>query len=184
MIGINLAPRSKTKQAPDIGSRAGISLGLVFGALFLALVGGLSAYGWKVSADMSRIEREIARAEKDKARLHALIAEGQRFKREKEELERRVNGIESVARSQVRPAYLMDAMADLVPADVWLTRVEEKGRHLRLAGAASSAVALSDFMDNLKASDKFRDVDLVESRQDLTKPSRTITFELSCRFEI
>ena len=95
-----------------------------------------------------------------------------------------MNAIESVARNQARPAYLMDAMADMVPADVWLTRIEEKGQQLRLAGAAYSPVAISDFMSNLKASGRFRDVDLVESRQDLAKASRLITFEVSCRFEV
>jgi hypothetical protein len=45
-------------------------------------------------------------------------------------------------------------------------------------------VALSDFMSNLKASGRFKDVDLIESRQDLTKSPRMITFEVSCRFEI
>jgi len=43
---------------------------------------------------------------------------------------------------------------------------------------------VSDFMTNLKASGKFKDVDLVDARQDLTKSPRTVTFEVSCRFEI
>jgi Tfp pilus assembly protein PilN len=75
-------------------------------------------------------------------------------------------------------------MADVLPADLWLSRIEEKGQQLRLAGTTYSSVALSDFMSNLKASGKFKDVDLVESRQDLTKSPRTLTFEVSCRFEI
>jgi len=71
-----------------------------------------------------------------------------------------------------------------VPKDLWLTRLEEKGGQLRFAGVAFSSVAVSDFMSNLKASGKFKDVDLVDARQDLTKSPRTITFEVSCRFEI
>ena len=62
--------------------------------------------------------------------------------------------------------------------------MEETGRVLRLAGITYSSTALSDFMANLRASGKFKDVDLVESRQDLTKSPRTITFEVTCRFEI
>jgi len=45
-------------------------------------------------------------------------------------------------------------------------------------------VALSDFMANLKASGRFKDVDLVDAKQDLSKSPRTITFEVTCRFEI
>ena len=156
----------------------------MFGVLFVALIALLGGYWWKVSSDVARLNGEIAQAETEKTRLAAVIAEGQRYKREKEELESRVNAIERIARDQARPAYLMDAMADVLPADLWLSRIEEKGQQLRLAGTTYSSVALSDFMSNLKASGKFKDVDLVESRQDLTKSPRTITFEVSCRFEI
>jgi type IV pilus assembly protein PilN len=183
MIRINLAPPSGKKRGPS-AAVPGTGLGILFGVLFLVLVGGLAAYWWKVSADVAWLNAEIQRNEQEKTRLQAVIADGQRYKREKEELERRVNVIETVARNQARPAYLVDAMADMLPADLWLTRMEEKGQQLRIAGATYSSVTLSDFMSNLKASGKFKDVDLVESRQDLTKSPRTITFEVTCRFEI
>jgi hypothetical protein len=38
-------------------------------------------------------------------------------------------------------------------------------------------------MSNLKASGKFRDVDIVDAKQDLTKSPRMITFEVVARFE-
>lgn len=184
MIRINLAPPSTKKTAASFAATPGVSLGMVFGVLLVALIGVLGAYWWKVSSDVAWFAAEVQRNEQEKIRLAAVIAEGQRYKREKEELEVRVNAIERVARNQARPAYLIDAIADVLPGDLWLTRVEEKGSSLRLAGSTHSSVALSDFMGNLKTSGKFKDVDLVESRQDLTKSPRTITFEVSCRFEI
>ena len=184
MIRINLAPPSTKKARPTFSTTSGVNLGLVFGVVSVALIALLGGYWWKVSSEIGRLNGEIAQAEAEKIRLAAIIGEGQRYKREKEELESRVNAIEQIARDQARPAYLMDAMADVLPADLWLSRIEEKGQQLRLAGTTYSSVALSDFMSNLKASGKFKDVDLVESRQDLTKSPRTITFEVSCRFEI
>jgi hypothetical protein len=38
-------------------------------------------------------------------------------------------------------------------------------------------------MSNLRASGKFKDVDLVVSRRDLARPSPLVTFEVTCRFE-
>jgi type IV pilus assembly protein PilN len=184
MIRINLAPPSTKRARSGLSSASGVNLGLVFGVVFVALIALLGGYWWKVSSEIRRLNGEIALAEAEKTRLAAVIAEGQRYKREKEELESRVNAIEQIARDQARPTYLMDAMADVLPADLWLARIEEKGQQLRLAGTTYSSVALSDFMSNLKASGKFKDVDLIESRQDLTKSPRTITFEVSCRFEI
>ena len=181
-IKINLAPPPAKK--PFALSVPEFNLGWLFGILFLVLFGGLGIWWWGLESDITRLNREIAENRREVDRLKTLIAEGQRFKREKEELERRVNAIDTVARKQTRPVYLFDALADMMPKDVWLTRMEERGPVLRLAGVAYSSVALSDFMQNLKASNKFVDVDLVESRQDLTKPVRTITFEVTCRFEI
>jgi Tfp pilus assembly protein PilN len=184
MIRINLAPPSTKKAGPSFSSESGINLGMVFGVLLVTLIAMLGGYWRTVSSEISRLNNDITRAEAEKTRLATVIAVGQRYKREKEELENRVNAIERIARDQARPVYLMDAMADVLPPDLWLSRIEEKGQQLRLAGTTYSALVLSDFMTNLKASTKFRDVDLVESRQDLAKSPRTITFEVSCRFEI
>ena len=181
-IKINLAPPAAKKSfqlsVPEF------NLGWLFGILFVVVLGALGAWWWSLDGEMTRLNQEIADNRREVDRLKTLIAEGQRFKREKEELERRVNAIDAVARRQTRPVYLFDALADMMPKDVWLTRVEERGPVLRLAGMSYSSIALSDFMANLKASNKFAEVDLVESRQDLTKPVRTITFEVTCRFEI
>jgi Tfp pilus assembly protein PilN len=182
MIKINLAP-PPTKRRVAVAV-PGFNLGILFGVLSLVLLGGLGAWWWLVSAEVARLTREISENQKEEARLRAVIAEGQRFKRLKEELERRVNAIELVTRSQTRPVYLLDAVADLLPRDLWLTRMEEKGPQLRFAGTTFSSVALAEFMANLKASGKFKDVDLLESRQDLTKSPRLITFEVVCRAEI
>ena len=182
MIKINLAPpptkRKFSLAVPEF------NLGLLFGILFVVLVGALGAWWWTLSQEVVRVERDIADNRKEIDRLKLLIAEGQRFKREKEDLERRVSAIESVNRRQTRPVYLMDAFADTLSKDLWITRLEERGQVIRVAGVSYSSTALADFMANLRATGKFKDVDLVESRQDLTKPVRTITFEVTCRFEI
>jgi len=180
VIKINLAPPiAKTRAAG-----AGINLGLLFGGLFGLLVVGLAAWGWILAAEVARAQAEVAESQREMNRLKPLIAEGERYRQEKDELERRISAIEVVARNQARPVYLLDSLVDLLPADLWLTRVEEKNQQLRLAGTTYSSVTLSDFMANLKASGKFKDVDLVESRQDLSKSPRMITFEVTCQFEV
>jgi len=182
VIKINLAP-PLTGKSQGL-SVAGFNVGLVFGALGLLIVVALGASWWTLSTQVWGLRTEIDDNQKELARLKPIIAEGQRYRQEKQELERRVNAIEMVARNQARPTYLLDSLIDMLPADLWLTRVEEKTQQIRLAGTTYSSVALADFMANLKASGKFKDVDLVESRQDLTKSPRTITFEVSCQFEI
>lgn len=181
MIRINLAPPStKSRVSLSIPS---FNLGMLFGAIGLVLVIVLGGWWWSLSAEIKRLNTEIAENKKQADRLKVVIAEGQRYRRDKELLERRVNAIELVARNQTRPVYLLDAVLDTLPKDLWLTRMEEKGTQLRFAGTTYSATALSDFMANLKASGKFKDVDILDAKQDLAKSPRTITFEVVTRFE-
>jgi Tfp pilus assembly protein PilN len=181
MIRINLAP-PPAKRSFDL-SVPSFNLGMLFGAVALGLVLVLGVWWWSLSAEIKRLNTEIAENKKQADRLKVVIAEGQRFRRDKELLERRVNAIELVARRQTRPVYLLDAVLDTLPKDLWLTRMEEKGTQLRFAGTTYSATALSDFMANLKASGRFKDVDIVDAKQDLTKSPRLITFEVVTRFE-
>ena len=54
---------------------------------------------------------------------------------------------------------------------------------IKVSGSAFSPTAVADFMSNLRASGKFKDVDLVVSRRDLARPLPLVTFEVTCRFE-
>ena len=78
-------PRSPIDQegAPSFSSASGVNLGLVFGVVFVALIALLGGYSWKVSSDIARLNGEIAKAEAEKTRLAAVIAEGQRYKRKR-----------------------------------------------------------------------------------------------------
>jgi Tfp pilus assembly protein PilN len=180
VIKINLAP--PVEQGAGRHGAPGVNLGLVFAGTLAALLVGLGIWWSILSADVGRLTREIGVNQGELDRLSVLIAEHQRHRRDKEDLERRVHALEIVAQGQSRPASLMAAVASAVPADVHLTRMEERARRVRLAGVAASSIALSDFMSNLETSGKFRDVDLLESRRDLARASRTITFEVSARF--
>lgn len=181
MIRINLAPQSAGK---GVGrSIPSFNLGMLFGGLALALVVGLGGWWWSLSAEIRGLNTEIAENKKQVEKLKVVIAEGQRLRRDKEMLERRLNAIELVARRQTRPVYLLDTLLDTLPKDLWLSRMEEKGTQLRFAGSAYSATVLADFMANLKATGKFKDVDIVDAKQDLTKSPRLITFEVVTRFE-
>ena len=153
MIKINLGPPSgRTRD----WATSGVNLGIVFGGLGLLVVIVLAGWTWALWSDVARLQHEIEEGQAEVSRLKPIIAEGERHRANKEDLERRVNAIEMVARNQARPAYLLDALADMLPAGLWLTRVEEKSQVLRLVGATDSSVALSDFMASLKASGKFK----------------------------
>jgi type IV pilus assembly protein PilN len=179
MIKINLAPPVEKREQRGL---SWLGLGLVSGGLLTALLAGMGIWWSILTGDVARLIREIDENQRELKRLQLVIAEHQRYRQDKDALERRINTLGKVVEAQTRPVYLMDAVASAVPAEVQLTRMEDRAQQVRFAGVAASSTALSDFMSNLKGSGSFRDIDLVESRQDLTKTPRTITFEVSARF--
>ena len=179
MIKINLAPaRRRTGITTRVSSLP--DLGLLFGLLYTLAIAGIGGYWFQLNREAGQLQSEIAKAETELASLKAAIAEGNRFKKEQEDLERRVGLFDLFARDQARPVYLLDAVAAAIPRDLWLTTMEEKQNQLKLAGSAFSSTAVADFMANLRRSGKFKDVDLVVSRQDPEKTPRIVTFEISC----
>ena len=90
----------------------------------------------------------------------------------------------SPGKNQAASILVLDAFADTIPRDLWITALEERNAEIKASGTAFTANAVADFMSNLKSSGKFKEVDIVVSKQDLTKaPSSPVTFEVTCRFE-
>jgi type IV pilus assembly protein PilN len=182
MIKINLAPPRQRK--PLSLALPALNLGIVFGILYVVGLAAVGGYWWMLSSEEDQLNNDIAIATKQLQTLKTAIAEGNAFKRQRDELEKRVRAVEELTRAQPRPIYLLEAVLDTVPRNLWITSATERERLLRLSGAAFSTTAVADFMSNLKASGKFKDVDLVVSRQDLAQTPRVVTFEVVCRFEI
>lgn len=184
MIRINLLPRRPRRPLalPALPTLPG--LGLLFGALYVVAIVLVVGYWFLLSQEGRSLKADIARMDVEIARYKAAIAEGNRFKKEKEDLERRLALVEVIARDQSRPIYLVDSLADMIPPDLWLTSIEEQAKVLKVAGSAFSTTAVADFMTNLENSGKFKDVDLLLSQQDLAKIPRIVTFEVTCRFDI
>lgn len=183
MIRINLLPPQPHK-AILITLLARPPLGLLFGVLGVLILGGIGGYWYMLSREAAQLTAEKSRLEIEFKALEAAIAKGRAFKQKALDLEKRLAAIDLIAKNQARPIYLLDSLADTIPRDLWLTTLEEKQNQLRLAGSAYSATAVADFMSNLRGSGKFKDVDLVVSRQDFTKDLRLVTFEVTCAFSL
>jgi len=182
MIRINLAPT----QARRRGFRLALpsfNLGMIFGLVYLVAVLAVGWTWWSLSADESRLTADVERASKELATLKKTIGEGGKVKDQAADLRKRVQVIEQLTKNQTRPIRLLDAFVDMVPRDLWITGLEERGATLRVTGSAYTTAAVADFMSNLRTSGKFKDVDLLVSRQDLAKTPSPVIFEITCRFE-
>ena len=103
MIKVNLAP--PTTKRPRRAAAAGpeLNLGILFGGILAVLVLIIGGWWLAMSLEDRRLTAEIENNRRELERLKPIIAAGQRYRRERDELEKRLNAIETVARNQARP---------------------------------------------------------------------------------
>jgi Tfp pilus assembly protein PilN len=185
MIRINLAPEPKRRRGlgfklPTLPS---FNLGWLFLIVYLVAVVGIGAYWWSLSSEEADLTGKVERATKELAQLKVTIGQGSQVRDQAAELRKRLVVLEELTKGQTRPILLVDAFASMIPGDLWITGLEERDAKLKVSGSAFSTSAVADFMAKLRASGKFKDVDIVVSRRDLGRPTPLVTFEVTCRFE-
>jgi Tfp pilus assembly protein PilN len=193
MIRINLAPEGKRRRGfaiglPSIGfpslTLPSLNLGTLFAVVYVLLIVGIAAYWWALGSQQARLTAEIAAGQVELNELRVTIAKVNAVKAQATELRRRLLVLEELMKGQRRPIALVDNFVNVIPKDLWITNLEAReDLRLKVVGAAFSTTAVSDFMQNLRSSGKFRDVDIVVSRRDLSKPAGLVTFEVTCRFD-
>jgi type IV pilus assembly protein PilN len=188
VIRINLAPvETRRRHGPSFSGftmpALPVGLGLLFAVVYVVAVLAVGYSWWSLVSEKSRLIAENDRTAKEIDTLKALLGEGANVKAQLADVRSRVKVIEELVQGQGRPVVLLDAFVDTVPRDLWITSFEDKGSSLKIVGTAYSTRAVSEFMNNLRQSGKFKDVDILISRQDLTKSPIMVTFELTCRFE-
>jgi type IV pilus assembly protein PilN len=181
MIRINLAPpRERFRARLGWPTR---DLGVLFGVAAVVIAVGVGGYAWSVFREERRLTAEIDTGARELTTLTTVVGPAAKMKEHLADLQARLKVIQTLTKDQSRPLFLIDAFADVVPADLWITGLEEKGSVLRMTGTAFSATAVSNLMTALRASSRFKDVDIVVSKRDLDKTPSVVTFEVTCRFE-
>jgi Tfp pilus assembly protein PilN len=186
VIRINLAPvEARTRRGPGFSFPVpSFNLGILFGILYVLAAGSIGYYWLSLQAEETRVIADVDRLTRELSSLKATLGQGAAVKGQLTEVKRRVDILEELTKGQARPIALLDTFADTVPRDLWITSLEQKESVLKLSGTAFTTTAVSDFMSNLKGTGKFKDVDIVISRQAIDKVPSLVTFEVTCKFEI
>jgi Tfp pilus assembly protein PilN len=185
MIRINLAPPEARRSRRSLSlTLPSFNLGILFAVVYVVAIGGLGVYWYGLAAEETRLTGEVDRLTREMASLKTTLGHGAGVKNQLAEVKRRVSVLEEITQGQGKSIALLDVFVDTVPRDLWITSFEQKESQLKLSGTAFSTTAVSDFMSNLKSSGKFKDVDIVVSRQAIDKTPSLVTFEVTCKFEI
>jgi type IV pilus assembly protein PilN len=177
MIRINLLPVREARRQAGLQKQA-------------ALLGGAVALGavicvWmhvSVSSAQSDELRRIIEAKAELKQLEVTRNEVERFRKEKEEIERKLGVIATLEQSRQGPVRIMDEIAMRIPKRMWLTQLKMQGGSLEMSGVSLDAEIVAAFLASLGESELFQDVELDETRLSETDGLKLNSFKIHSRY--
>jgi type IV pilus assembly protein PilN len=127
-----------------------------------------------VTQQREALQNEVASTTMEIKKLTAEAGEIEKFKAQKQELERKLKVIEDLNAKKTGPVQILDELSLIIPDKMWLTTLDNKGDNLVLGGLAVDNTTIATFMKRLQASTHFDNVALVLSQQEGGKHKFTI----------
>ncbi len=156
MIRINLLAvereRAKRRASFQLAEKLTVacSLILVVTAVFIGW------WYWSITRQAADLDENVAKAEREAARLKVIIQKVQQADQRRLQLEQRVALIEQLRKGQATPVHLLDEVSRALPDAMWLTAMTQKGNDITIEGRCLTLNAVSEFITNLEASPYFR----------------------------
>jgi Tfp pilus assembly protein PilN len=159
-IKINLLPRearaARTGRAaaPTASYRTGVSAGLLTKALigvFVAMALLMAALGYQAWASKRSLQTEITGLKAQNEQLKGQLNELDQAERAKVEIQRRIEVIGKVAKSQGVPLAMLNGVLRAVPQGVWLAAVEMRPQEIKVRVDEQSAATMSETLGRLEA---------------------------------
>ncbi len=137
---------------------------------------------WFVQASLNQqketLQKEVATTKLEIKKLTAEAGEIENFKAQKQELERKLDVIQSLNAKKTGPMEMLDELSLILPEKAWLTSLTNNGDGLVLEGVALDNTTIAAFMKRLQASTHFDNVSLVLSQQEGGKHKFSITCKI------
>ncbi len=131
----------------------------------------------KVS-EVSRTRKHIVAAQAELGSLEEVRKEVDRFKAEREEIEKKLGVIDVLERARTGPVRILDQIATRIPKRLWLTSLSMKSGVLRLDGMSLDAEIVAAFMTSLSESPIISKVELEETKLEVTEGLKLNTFKI------
>ncbi len=177
MIRINLLAVPKARK---VKKAAQAQFELVIAALAVGGVFMICLFiMFSLNGKVNRLTGEKNNKTQELKVLEAKVKEVDNFEKNKEELEERNRIIEKLRKNQGAPVRLLDELSkSLDPLKIWLVSLSEKGGVVNLEGRAITNSDIVEFITNLKNTEFFGEVLLIESRQSVEKNIPIYSFKL------
>lgn len=176
MIKINLLPYREKEKKENVKRQIIIISGSLLLFVLILLAGHLY-----LNMTIGNLEEKIKEAEAKLVVLDKKVGDIEGFKKDKKELEQKLAVINTLEVNRFFPIRLLDQLNMLVPIkDLWLDKVVETGKNLRIEGVARNNGILARFMRNMERAGFVESVDLVVSKEKDFSGVKLQQFVLTC----
>lgn len=131
-----------------------------------------------VTQQRESLRKEVTDTRVEIKRLTAEAGEIEKFKQQKQELERKLGVIQDLNAKKTGPVEILDELSVIIPEKAWLVSITNNGDNMVFEGAASDNTTIAAFMKQLQASKHFDNVTLVLSQQEGGRQKFSITCKI------
>jgi type IV pilus assembly protein PilN len=153
------------------------------GLLLITLAG---CWWYSVSLDEEISVRQTEKLDKEKhvAQLKEQVKQVADFESRKKVLEDKNRIIDELEKSRVGPVKVLDHVSQsLEPLKLWLVKVAVSGNDIDLEGRAATNDDVVEFVNNLRRTDYFMNINLQESRAAVENQINIYQFKLGFRLK-
>ncbi|MBI4378858.1 MAG: PilN domain-containing protein [Nitrospinae bacterium] len=174
MIKINLIFDRKAIE------RGRVKQELILGLILVFVTVGVSGFLWYYQETLiDDVNKNIDDSKTKLNSLKAVINKINDREKKKKRLEEIIKAIGELKRVQRGPARVFDEINMILPPEIWLTSLSESGGQIRLDGYSFSNPGIATFMENIKSSRYFFDVELLEIQQTTLEGEKVKKFVLN-----
>ena len=186
MIRINLLSVERERAKKPRGALIPAAHRVTIAATFILIVTmfGIGWWFWMLRQTSIALDRDIAKAETDTQQLRSVLGQVQKFESRKAQLQQRVTLIEQLRSGQAAPVHVLDKISRSLPERLWLTDMKQTGQDFVINGLGTSMTALTDFIANLEATNRFKKpVEIVDSQVQSDKSgTELVRFSIKATF--
>jgi type IV pilus assembly protein PilN len=176
MIKINLLPYREKEKKESLQQQV-----FVFGGVLILFVLVILVVHFYFVMNVSGLESKIKQAELRLAFLDKKVGDIEGFKKDKKELEQKLGVINSLETDRLFPVRMLDELNMLVaPKEVWLEKITQTKRELRIEGTAKDNGAVARLMKKLEGAEFIKSVELSMSKQRELAGLKLQQFILNC----
>jgi type IV pilus assembly protein PilN len=176
MIRINLLPTQKAKKGKK---KVEIQSQLILASAVLSVLFLILGYSWiSLNEKVDNLTTEKTKLTTELGVLKTKVKEVENYERDKKAVEEKIGIIEQLRKNQSIPVLLLDQISRSLPEKVWLLNLNQQNGVIDLEGRATTNSEIVDFINNLKKSPLFKDVQIVESIQNMEGAISIYTFKL------